>query len=87
MKAWKPGPGWTKPGIAPVYDHTSGIRIHVFGHYRIGDKLLIDGNAWPESQALGKCIKVCGGNRKRGVMVWAMRTTNERRTRDKAPGE
>ena len=73
-KQWKPGPGWTKPGIAPVYDHTCGIRVHVFGLLRWEGKEVF-GNTWPESQNLRRCIRVCGGNRKRGVMVWALRYT------------
>jgi len=69
---YKPGPGWKRAGIAPVSEHISGIRVHVFGMYRIG-QTWVDGTQWPESQEMHRYIRINGGNRKRGVMAWALR--------------
>ena len=68
---YRPGPGWTRAGIAPVYDHDSGIRVHVLGSVRLNGGRWINGKRWPESRAMYRCIWICGGNRKRGVMAYA----------------
>ena len=68
---YKPGPGWTRPGVAPVWDHPSGIRAHLYGMYQVG-QVWVDGTEWPESLRLNWYIRVNGGNRKRGVMAWAL---------------
>lgn len=65
-----PGAGWKHLGIC-VYEHTSGVRVHVGGgmirtpdgkHYRLDS---IIGNMGKE------LIKINGGNRRRGLMAWA----------------
>jgi hypothetical protein len=66
----KPGPGWVLVGPA-VWDHSSGLRVHS-GGYCIVDGEFRSGLCWPECQHLNKCVAVCGGNRRRGVMVWAL---------------
>jgi hypothetical protein len=71
---YRPGPGWKRAGIAPVYDHTSGIRVHVHGWLRLACGKLIDGSRWPELLSVGRFVRICGGNRKRGVMVWGRYT-------------
>lgn len=65
-KKYKPGPGWFYYSLAPVCEHSTGIRIHAAGMYRktTGD---IQEIPWPE---LSKYRRVCGGNRKRAVMAW-----------------
>lgn len=66
-----PGPGWTHAGPA-VYDHTSGIRIHVHGFCRLPGGYIIRGCQWPESRELDRFIRINGGNRRRGVMAWGL---------------
>lgn len=67
-----PGLGWTKPGIAPVYDHVSGVRIHVAGHCQLPNGSIVVGTRWPESKSLSRFVRINGGNRRRGVMAWAL---------------
>lgn len=66
----RPGPGWSHMGGA-VYQHATGIRIHVYGLCGFPGGHLSNGNQWPESQELDRLIRINGGNRKRGVMAWA----------------
>lgn len=68
----RPGPGWTYMESA-VYDHVSGIRIHISGVVQLLDGTILDGTQWPETKSLDHCIRVCGGSRRRGVMVWALK--------------
>lgn len=71
---YRPGPGWQHVGSS-VYDHSSGLRIHVLGMCRLPDGKVIYGETWPESKSLDRCIRICGGNRRRGVMVWGLSLT------------
>lgn len=69
----KPGLGWIKTMHGSVFDHASGIRIHTGGclcRFPNGD--IVVGVRHPESINLDQNIRVAGGNRKRGVMVWAL---------------
>jgi hypothetical protein len=74
----RPGPGWTNCGgppsdpHGPVWDHTSGIRLHVCGMVRLAGGLIVQGERWPESKELYRFIRINGGNRKRGAMAWAL---------------
>ena len=65
MIKYKPGTGWYMVGIAPVYEHQSGIRVHQFGMYRVGKN--IEEIPWTE---LSKYRAICAGNSKRAVMAW-----------------
>ena len=69
----RPGDSWFHVGGA-YYDHgNSGLRIHVAGLCRLPlSREIVNGRQWPESMALREAIRICGGNRKRGVMVWAL---------------
>lgn len=72
----KPGNGWHKVSQnAPVWEHKSGLRVHTFGLCRLpGSKRFLNGgNVYPEIKLLDRAIREQGGNRRRGVMVWAMR--------------
>ncbi len=71
MNRTRPGPGWKHLGCA-VYEHSSGMRIHTHGLCRFRGGPFIDGTMWPEWQKLNMAIRVNGGNRRRGVMVWAL---------------
>jgi hypothetical protein len=72
-----PGPGWTRAGIAPVYDHVSGVRVHVTGLCRLASGEMIWGRRWPECQILDRMIRINGGNRKRGAMAWSLAKAQE----------
>ena len=72
----RPGRGWTHVGNG-CWDHVSGIRIHVHGLLRLPSGEFVWGTQWPESQSLHRAICLCGGNRKRGVMTWALEKTKE----------
>jgi hypothetical protein len=76
MNHTKPGIGWTNLGPA-VWEHTSGTRIHVGGYCRLADGRDFSECRWPESMDAARAIAVCGGNRKRGMMVWAMNLMEE----------
>lgn len=65
--------GWKHTGGA-VWDHTSGIRIHVQCLLLRPDGSVVRGTCCTESRNLDRAVRVCGGNRKRGVMLWAMET-------------
>lgn len=73
----RPGPGWKHLG-GPVYEHQSGWRIHAMGICGFPVDPLFDGRRWPESRELERMIRINGGNRKRGVMAWALNVLRER---------
>lgn len=66
-----PGPGW-KPAGGAVFDHRSGIRVHVGGLCRLRNGTVVSGMMWPESRVFNWFVRVNGGNRKRGAMAWAI---------------
>lgn len=74
MSTYKPGPGWSAPYWAtPCYDHVpTGIRVHTYGLANFQDGSQVIGTTWPESAELDRFIRINGGNRKRGVMAWAL---------------
>ena len=67
----KPGHGWNHLG-GSVYEHPSGTRIHLGGLVRLPDLSFISLNKWPEGNDGWRHISICGGNRKRGLMAWAV---------------
>jgi len=70
-KILKPGPGWKHVG-GPCWEHSNGVRIHPYGLVRLREGRVIVGTVWPESNNMDFFIKANGGNRKRGVMAWAL---------------
>ena len=62
---------WKHQGAA-VWDHTSGVRIHVQGLCRLPSGEYVNGMLWPESRDLRHWVCVNGGNQRRGVMAWAL---------------
>jgi len=74
---YKPGLGWKHLG-GPVWEHCCGWRAHVGGICGLPVEPIVDGNMWPESRSLDRFIAINGGNRKRGVMTWAMHVYRER---------
>lgn len=66
-----PGPGWVRRSdTSSVWDHSSGMRVHMMGMVRLPDGLIVWGNAWPESIAVLSCIDIVGGSRRRGLLLW-----------------
>ena len=70
-KAMRPGPGW-KPISGSVYAHISGARVHLGGFVKLPDGRFLNENKWPECMDASMLIKINGGNRKRGLMAWAL---------------
>lgn len=71
------GYGWKRcdgpPGeLSPVFDHPSGLRIHLAGLARLPDGEYVNGMVWPETVELDRHIRIHGGNRRRGTMAWAL---------------
>ena len=60
---------WKRFG--PVFEHESGMRVHTLGFLVFPSKQVLMGNQMPEYDRLNKAIKIQGGNRKRGLMLWA----------------
>lgn len=74
----RPGPGWCFVGCS-VWQHISGVRVHYLGMV-----LLPDGTVRreKESDLAKEYIRLAGGNRKRGLMMWAL-AVNEMRIRSR----
>ena len=72
---YRPGPGWSHYVTSPVHCHTSGIRVHMMGTISLplpkGERI-IDAQNWPHSQSVERFVRIAGGNRKRGLMLWAL---------------
>lgn len=76
MNRSRPGPGWRNLGSA-VWEHDSGIRIHSYGLCRLNNGQFVIGSSWPESRVVSRFVQINGGNRKRGVMAWALAQSTE----------
>lgn len=68
----KPGKGWSQTANCAVWDHASGLRLHLMGMLRMPDGTIVSGNVWPEAMTLTLTTRMAGGNRKRGLMLWAL---------------
>lgn len=55
-----------------MWEHTTGIRVHTSGLMRLSNGEFASANRWPESQESARYIKISGGNRRRGLMCWAL---------------
>ena len=64
----KPGPGWKQQSTKPVWQHETGIRIHVSGRM-IQTKKGISSISYNDIN-LNLLTKINGGNRKRGLMAY-----------------
>jgi hypothetical protein len=67
----RPGNGWKHIGGA-VWEHTSKIRIHLLGMIRLPSGEFVSAATYPNWEAVHRMIRINGGNRKRGLMVWAL---------------
>lgn len=70
-RVMRPGNGW-KHIFGPVYEHKSGARIHMLGYVRLPNGEYLSDTKFPESQYAARFIRINGGNKKRGLMAWAM---------------
>jgi hypothetical protein len=69
----RPGPGW-KWLAGSVWEHVSGVRIHIGGRIaRLADRRIICTHSAEDFNNQGRIIREQGGNVKRGLMVWALR--------------
>ena len=67
---YRPGNGWKHMGGA-VYEN-NGLRIHICGLIRKSNGEFLNGNRHPEIADMNRFIIINGGNRRRGIMAWAM---------------
>ena len=67
----RPGCGW-KHIAGAVYEHANGTRVHLLGMIRLPSGEWLSANKWPESLEANKFVRMNGGNRKRGLMAWAL---------------
>ena len=67
----KPGRGWKNVGCS-VWEHDSGLKVHMMGFAAIPGGPIISGRSWPECKELDRWIQIAGGNQKRGAMLWAL---------------
>lgn len=76
---YKPGYGWNRIEKSPVYNHTSGIRIHVAGLFKFPNGVQISESDLSNKQRhlFYRFIKINGGNRKRGSMAFSRHIWNE----------
>lgn len=75
-KRIRPGPGWSELSSV-VWEHIGGARIHLLGLVRMPDKSYRDANCMPQYFEASQFIKINGGNRKRGLMAWAMKLVSD----------
>lgn len=70
-RVMRPGNGW-KHIYGPVYEHKSGARIHTLGYLRLPNGDFFSDTKYPESLEARRIVRINGGNKKRGLMAWAM---------------
>jgi hypothetical protein len=64
----RPGPGWRFVGCS-TWQHDSGVRVHYLGVALMPDRTL---RREYETRLAEGYIRLAGGNRKRGLMMWAL---------------
>ena len=67
----RPGAGW-RHIAGPVYEHSNGTRVHVGGLVKLPNGSFLSDSKWPECIDAHRMIRANGGNRRRGLMAWAM---------------
>ena len=67
----RPGAGWKRIAGA-VFDHDSGVRLHVLGLCKLPNGRLVTDGDYDQYLLQQKLIKINGGNRRRGMMAWAL---------------
>jgi hypothetical protein len=71
MARYKPGPGWRAWTHAPVWQHTSGIRIHSLGCILLPDQGWMVADYGDNCEAFLRWMRIAGGNRTRALMMMA----------------
>lgn len=69
-QVYVPGNGWRHLN-GPVYERNDGLRLHLSGVCRTPSGEFITGMSFEEHANITRLIAINGGNRKRGLMVWA----------------
>lgn len=64
------GNGWLN--YASVFKHNSGVKVHMLGLIKLPNGDLFNANKFPECVEVDRMIKINGGNRRRGLMAFAM---------------
>ena len=67
----RPGNGW-KQLSGSVWEHSNGTRIHLIGMVKLPNGKWMSANIWTNSRDADMAIRINGGNRRRGLMAWAM---------------
>lgn len=73
-RVMRPGNGWKHLG-GGVYEHSNGIRMHMLGYIKLPNGDFLSSSTWPDSNVAARMIMINGGNRRRGLMAWAMAMT------------
>ena len=85
MTKYKPGPGWYRIGDG-VYEHTNGARIHMLLMIRLprkdGGYDFLSSRMSKNAMSIKRCIKINGGNVKRGLMAAATSMMEHRESAD-----
>lgn len=66
-------PGWCHIR-GSVYEHYLHGRLHLLGLLRRPNGEFIEAFRWPQTARADRAIQIAGGNRKRGLMLWAQET-------------
>lgn len=61
--------GWLTLG--PVCKHPAGFKVHVLGYIGYPSGTILSASALSQRDAVTRAIRIQGGNRKRGLMLWA----------------
>lgn len=69
----RPGRGWRHVN-GSVWDHDSGMRLHLLGLLKLPSGETVTADMWPEYLNVRNAVRIAGGSRKRGLMIWAMAT-------------
>jgi hypothetical protein len=72
---YRPGNDW-KHLSGPVYEHISGTRMHMMGFVKLPTGEYFSDSQWPNLLGAARMIRINGGNRKRGLMAWAINLLN-----------
>lgn len=70
-KLYKPGSGWRVLSAPAIYQHTSGVKLHLVGMAVMPDGAIHLAAGFGNPHESQVYIRIAGGNRKRGLMLWA----------------
>lgn len=61
---------WKNKGHPSVFANEHGTFVHTLGYVYFGD-VCKSRYHFPESRSIDRCIAICGGNVRRGLMLYA----------------